>query len=238
MYYKYTEFVSKNSQHWFKDINATNKLVQVYAKPETERCAVKLLDFYLTKLPPNPPAFYVRPLNAAPVDTEKPRYCRKSVGVSKLKSILPELSEEAGLDTRYTNHSLRATAVTRMYVKGVPEKIIAEKSGHRSLKALRAYERTSSVQEKAAVECVQSGKQFEESVTEEAMASAEEKIQPFSVAPTECKQKKPGVPEGLQKMMQQFSGIQTVHSTSIALDSYCSVCCIYCMYVRSFAVVQ
>ena len=55
---------------------------------------------------------------------------------------------------------------------------------------------------------MQSGKQFEESVTEEMMASAEEKIQPFSVASTECMQKKPGVPEGLQKMMQQFSRIQ------------------------------
>ena len=49
-----------------------------------------------------------------------------------------------------------------MYAKGVPEKLIAETSGHKSLKALRAYEQTSSVQEKAAGECTQLGKQYEE----------------------------------------------------------------------------
>ena len=42
----------------------------------------------------------------------------------------------------YTNHSLRATAVSRMYNSGVPETIISDKSGHRSLEALRSYERT------------------------------------------------------------------------------------------------
>ena len=42
----------------------------------------------------------------------------------------------------YTNHSLRATAVSRMYNSGVPEKIIAEKSGHKSLDALRSYKNT------------------------------------------------------------------------------------------------
>ena len=37
-----------------------------------------------------------------------------------------------------------------MYENGVPEKIIGEKSGHRSVKGLRAYEHTSVSQERAA----------------------------------------------------------------------------------------
>ena len=45
--------------------------------------------------------------------------------------------------------SLCLTAITRMFNSGVPEKIIAENSGHRSTKALRCYERTSSEQQKA-----------------------------------------------------------------------------------------
>ena len=49
---------------------------------------------------------------------------------------------------RYTNHSLRATAITRMFNNGVEEKIIAETSGHKSIKALRVYERTSEQQMK------------------------------------------------------------------------------------------
>ena len=58
---------------------------------------------------------------------------RGTVGVNKLKTFLSNISAESGIDVHYTNHSLRATAVTRMYNTGVPEKLIAEKSGHRSL---------------------------------------------------------------------------------------------------------
>ena len=36
-----------------------------------------------------------------------------------------------------------------MYSKNVPEKLISEKTGHRSLTALRVYERTSCVQDRA-----------------------------------------------------------------------------------------
>ena len=44
-----------------------------------------------------------------------------------------DIAAELGLGVHYTNHSLRATAVTGMYNTGVPEKLIAEKSGHKSL---------------------------------------------------------------------------------------------------------
>ena len=33
VYYQYTEFVSKNNQHRFKDINMSNKVVRSYASP-------------------------------------------------------------------------------------------------------------------------------------------------------------------------------------------------------------
>ncbi len=83
-------------------------------------------------------------------------FCRSRIGVNKLKTFLPEISAESGLtDLHHTNHSLRATAVTRMYNTGVPEKLIAEKSAHRSLKALRLYERASEEQEIAAGKCIQ-----------------------------------------------------------------------------------
>ena len=38
-----------------------------------------------------------------------------------------------------------------MFSKGVPEKLIAEKTGHRSLKALRFYERTAPEMERAVI---------------------------------------------------------------------------------------
>ena len=45
----------------------------------------------------------------------------------------------AGVEGHKTNHSLRATGTTAMYEAQVhvPEKLIQERTGHRSLKALR-----------------------------------------------------------------------------------------------------
>ena len=58
--------------------------------------------------------------------------------------------------TKYTNRSLWATATSRMFLNNVPEKIIAEKTGHRSLAGLRAYENTTHSQEKAVTKRVSS----------------------------------------------------------------------------------
>ena len=52
----------------------------------------------------------------------------------------------AGIEGRVTNHSMCATPVTQMYATGVPEKVIQERTGHRSLEALRIYKRTNTQQ--------------------------------------------------------------------------------------------
>ena len=83
-----------------------------------------------------------------------------------LKKIVPELCKDAGLYVHYTNHSLRATAITRMYEGGVPENLISEKSGHKSIKGLRAYEKTSVLQEKAAGSCIDGSKPFHSAVAD------------------------------------------------------------------------
>ena len=89
-----------------------------------------------------------------------------------------------------------------MFGRGVPEKMIAQKSGHKSLKAIRAYERTSSTQEKAAGECIQSARAFEE-----ACGVYSQEDEPSVALPMVPSQKTPGAPEGFQKLMQQFSEI-------------------------------
>ena len=154
VYYEYIEFVSKNNQHRFKDINMRSKKVRAYAVPGSERCIVKLLDTYLPLLPSNSPNFYMRALEKFPSDPKKCCMTNQRVGINMLKNILSELSEKAGLETHYTNHSLRATAITRMFNSGIPEKVIAENSGHRSTKALRCYERTSQEQQQTATRVI------------------------------------------------------------------------------------
>ena len=124
VYYQYTEFILKNNQHRFKDVNLQNKVCRGMHK--------SILDTYLEKLPPNASYFYMHRLDRVP-DKDKPWYSKQRVGINSMKEILSKLSSESGCGVRYTNHSLRATATTGMFSKGVPEKVIAEKTGHRSL---------------------------------------------------------------------------------------------------------
>ena len=84
----------------------------------------------------------MRPAKKFPTDSSLPAYTRQRVGINTLKGFLNLITSEAGL-SGFTNHCLRATAMTRMYNSGVPEKVIADKSGHRSIDGLRAYEHPS-----------------------------------------------------------------------------------------------
>ena len=84
------------------------------------------------------------------MDPGKSRYKTTPMGVNSLKMMMPHVSELAGLRNRYTNHSLRATAATRMFASGIPEKVIAEFTGHKSSKELQVYERTTGEQVKKA----------------------------------------------------------------------------------------
>ena len=76
-------------------------------------------------------------------------YKNQQVGVNTLKTFLSDLSIAAGVDVCYTNHCLRATDISRMFTSGISEKVITEKSGHRSLTGLRPYEKTSDHQQEA-----------------------------------------------------------------------------------------
>ena len=56
---------------------------------------------------------------------------------------------EAGFNEKKTYHSLRASGATALFNAGVPEKMIQKNTGHRSLEALRKYERVSVEQQQA-----------------------------------------------------------------------------------------
>ncbi len=55
---------------------------------------------------------------------------------SWLEKKLATICKHAGIAGNITNHSLRATSATQLYRSGVPEKVIQERTGHRSLEAL------------------------------------------------------------------------------------------------------
>ena len=135
---------NSNNQHRFKDINSRSKCVRMFATPDSNRCVVRLLDTYISKLPTSPRAFYLRPPPS--VSSSGPWYGQAVVGVNTLKN-MPELCKEACLGIQY---ALRATAITCMYEGGLPEISSGRSPGIEALRALCAYERTSILQEKAA----------------------------------------------------------------------------------------
>ena len=84
VYYEYTEYISKNNQHSFKDAKGKNKVVKAYAQPASEQCLVKLLDRYLSLLPVGSDYFYLRPCKDFPTDASRPAYSRQRVGINQL----------------------------------------------------------------------------------------------------------------------------------------------------------
>ena len=67
-------------------------------------------------------------------------------GRNFLATVVKTVCEKAGIQGK-TNHSLHATGATRLFAVNVLEKLIQERTGHRSTTALCMYERTSSQQQ-------------------------------------------------------------------------------------------
>ena len=63
------------------------------------------------------------------------------IGHNTLNTRFKKMCGEVGLVGNFTNHSGRATAITGMYDAGLPEKGIMQRSGHRSIEGVRAYQR-------------------------------------------------------------------------------------------------
>ena len=125
----------------------------MYPCPESgNRCPVFILDEYISKLPDEARAknlFYAQPLKKVPKDPQKPWYSAVPLGKNTLRNKFRTMCEDAQIKGNKTNHSLRATAATEMFRNGAPEKVIQERTGHRSLEALRTYERSDEAQHRA-----------------------------------------------------------------------------------------
>ena len=139
----------KNCPGGRKQLNLTNKSVRYYSQPLLgNRCHVHLLRLYISKLPSvavEKDLFYCKPLQQ--VTNEDVWYCAVPMGHNTLDRKLKEIFTAADLNTDcISNHSLRATLISRMYNAKVPEKLIMERSGHLSKEGVRSYERTSTEQ--------------------------------------------------------------------------------------------
>ena len=140
----------KNRSGGLAQLGLSHKVVHRLAHPELgERCHVFLLDKYFSKLPESAKekdTFYLRPVTKVPTNEAAPRYSCVPVGKNQLSRMVKDMCSEANIGKK-TNHSLRASGITSLFQAGVSEKVIQDRSGHRSLDGLRKYERVSEEQQ-------------------------------------------------------------------------------------------
>ena len=130
-----------------------NKVVPVFPCPESGVwCHFTILQKYIGKLPPvafQKDWFYMKPLgDSVATDPSKPWYAAQPCGENKLGGMVRSMFAEIGVSWM-TNHSLRATGASDLFQAGVLEKIIQERTGHRSVEALCTYERKTTMQHMA-----------------------------------------------------------------------------------------
>ena len=76
------------------------------------------------------------------------------------------MCEQAGIPGYRTNHSLRATAATRLHQSGcVEEQEIMQRTGHRSIEAVRSYKRASREQLEQVSDILNNNKSTKKHVT-------------------------------------------------------------------------
>ena len=144
--YTYTQHVFKNRAGGLKQIKQASKIVHQYESTDLNRCHVLLLNKYLSKLPREAyqrDTFYLRAKAALPANAEDSWFTPVPIGRNVLGQMMKAMATAGKLEKAVTNHSLRSYGVSKMFRGDVPKKLIMERSGHRSLKGVRQYERTS-----------------------------------------------------------------------------------------------
>ena len=145
----------KTNKGGLKHRHIEPKTVDLYTTQNAERCLLCAIIKYMSLLPKDHtcPAFYLQPWKKY---FGKTWYVNRSAGINQLRYTVRDICHDAGLPGHYTNHSLRAGAMTKLYQNDIDEQIIMEITGHRSL-AVWSYKCTSDRQPKVASRCLFEG---------------------------------------------------------------------------------
>ena len=140
--YTYVEHGSKNHSGGVSDLTDGKTVTIVHS--QGNRSHTMLLDLYLSKIPSEAKqstnCFYLKPLPFTPTGV-CPWFWNSPLGTKKIETMVKDMMEEAKIPGNFTNHSLRATGTTTLFDAGVPEALVQKRSGRKSSKALRVYER-------------------------------------------------------------------------------------------------
>ena len=122
-----------------------------------ERCVVLLYKKYVIKCSNDVIGgivFYLTPKRKWSTGDEI-RFSRSSIGKNCLRSAVANMCKKANFEGCYTNHSLRVTTCILALAKGIPEKLVMERTGHRNVKSLHEYQRVISKEREAMSDVLQ-----------------------------------------------------------------------------------
>ena len=104
---------------------------------ESDVCPVKLFDYYMSKLNIRSD-LWQRPKQKVQ-EMDSCWYDDQVVGRDPLNELMKTISKDAELSMIYTNHSIRATTITKLEEHGFEARHIQAVSGHKSENTIKCY---------------------------------------------------------------------------------------------------
>ena len=134
------DLLSKTNQGGLNEKRLSGKVVYIYPSDNVARDPVRLYKKYVSLLPKGRTCnkLYLKPHVKK---TSECWYCDQAYSRNNLSVVVKTIMENAKISGYFTNHSLRRTAATRLFMAQVEEKIIKEITGHVS-DCVRQYQNT------------------------------------------------------------------------------------------------
>ena len=130
------EFIQQKVSELDKNHNENRKSGEttgegrMYSQPDNPACPVASYKLYVSKLHPDCKSLWQRPLDSFN-ESDATWFCNSPLGQNSIQNFMIKLSKFAKLSEHYTNHSIRATAITLMDDAGLEARHIMRISGHR-----------------------------------------------------------------------------------------------------------
>ena len=100
---------------------------------------VKALRLFLSKLNPGVERLFQRARMGFVQEEDTTWFQRQVLGKNLLGTMMERISQHANLSQRYTNHCVRATAVTILKKNGVEDRSVCLLTGHKNERSLQSY---------------------------------------------------------------------------------------------------
>ena len=150
--YQINSELDKN--HGINDDNSeTTGKGRIYELPDNPKCPVKNFRDYIFHLHPLENSFWQRPLESFTPE-QSIWYYRAPLGEKPLGNMMAKMSLKYGLSERYTNHSVRVTALQLLDDNNIKDRHVVRVSGHKSTDSIKNYARRLSASRKRNISSV------------------------------------------------------------------------------------